>query len=427
MNTTGMTVRDFTADVVVVGGGTAGSAAAVAAARRGRRVILVEQGNCLGGVSTQGGVHEWFASLDGLGDIFDHLRTGLQRFDAFHETRFYEPEYLKLLWQLLAEECGVKLLLHTTLASCTAADGRVQGITVASCGQQRAIYGDWFIDAGGEGALSAAAGASFEQGDPQGGRVLHMSLTFTLRDTGKPVRPWLPPGLEPIESEADLPGLMAYHTFRDDWVYCNMTKVMGCDPTDPESLTAAECEARRQLARVLHWLQRHRLPNHRLAASAARIGIREGRRIVGEKRLTERDILEGGCRNIPDGIAVATSQIDFHSLTRPGNEGWRQGVEPYAIPFGCLVPRGFANLLVAGKCISGDQVAQSSYRMTPTCCAMGQAAGTAAALAHEGGLASIGELDITALRRQLAADGMELDPSRHRPFSGHASPREEAQ
>jgi NADPH-dependent 2,4-dienoyl-CoA reductase/sulfur reductase-like enzyme len=63
--------------IVVAGGGTAGCAAAIAAARRGHRVLLVEEGNCLGGVSTAGGVNEWFASLEGLGDVFESVKTEL--------------------------------------------------------------------------------------------------------------------------------------------------------------------------------------------------------------------------------------------------------------------------------------------------------------------------------------------------------------
>ena len=125
-------------------------------------------------------------------------------------------------------------------------------------------------------------------------------------------------------------------------------------------------------------------PTFALASSGAKIGIREGRRIIGDYVLAQDEILN---RTEPlvfdDGIAVATSQIDFHSLTKSGDSGWRQRLEPYNIPFRCIVAKGFPNLMMAGKCISVDQVVHSSVRMTPTCCAMGQAVGTAAALAVE--------------------------------------------
>jgi hypothetical protein len=256
------------------------------------------------------------------------------------------------------------------------------------------------------------------QGDPQRGRTLHMSLGFTLADSGQPVTPYLPAGLSPINSPDDVPGLRTNHPLPDGRVYCNMTKIVEHDPTDPSALSAAEGEARRQLARLVHYLQRVRYPRHVLVSSGARIGIREGRRIIGDYVLSEDDIAgEAPRRVFPDGVAVATSQIDFHSLSRAGDGGWRQGVEPYNIPFRCLTARDLDNLLMAGKCISGDQVAHSSYRMTPTCCAMGQAAGTAAAIAIEGRAANIRDVNVQRLRGELAAAGMELDPFRHRAFA----------
>jgi hypothetical protein len=109
-------------------------------------------------------------------------------------------------------------------------------------------------------------------------------------------------------------------------------------------------------------------------------------------------------------------------LTKPGHLGWRQKVRPYAIPLRAMIPKGLKNLLVAGKPISGDQVALSSYRMTPTVCAMGQAAGTAAALAVAAGVNDIRNLDIAALRAQLIAAGMQLDPRKHTSFAPEVTP-----
>jgi hypothetical protein len=201
-----------------------------------------------------------------------------------------------------------------------------------------------------------------------------------------------------------------------------MTKIMGEDATDALSLSRAETQARLQMLRVVHYLQRTRFPNHMLFSSGARIGIREGRRIVGDYVLTADDVRNPNGTDFEDGIAVATCHIDFHSLSRPGHVGWREHVQPYAIPLRCLTAKGFANLLMAGKCISGDQVAHSSYRMTPTCCAMGQAAGTAAAMAIEAQHRDIRQLDVAQLRAQLSLDSMELAPRRHTAFAPELSP-----
>ncbi len=84
-----------------------------------------------------------------------------------------------------------------------------------------------------------------------------------------------------------------------------------------------------------------------------------------------------------------------------------------------MIAKGFQNLLMAGKCISVDQVIHSSTRMSPTCCMMGQAVGTAAAMATEIGCGDIHNLPITELRRNLINDGMELDPRKHTAFAPH--------
>ncbi len=408
-------------EIVVAGGGTAGCAAAIAAARRGHKVLLIEESNALGGTSTTGGVNEWFAGLAGLGDIWDRLLAELGRYGA-RFGRFYNPEPAKIIWQLLVEEAGVDVLFHAGVVDAGVSDGRVTSVRGVAASHSFEVGAAVFIDATGEGDLSWLAGAETMQGHPESGRTLHMSLTFILQDTGSPVTPYLPAGLAPIETQDDLPGLHGGLRLPDGRVYCNMTKVMGHDPTDPVSLSDAEREARRQIARLLHYLQRTRFPTYALCSSGARIGIREGRRVVGDIVLTEADITGERVKDVEDGVAVATCQIDFHSLTKPGHVGWRQRVEPYAIPYGALVVRGLTNLLVAGKCISGDQVAQSSYRMTPTCCAMGQAAGTAAALALEARVEDVRGVDVSALRAILEAHGMALDPRRHEAFAPELTP-----
>ena len=407
-------------DILVAGGGTAGCAAAIAAARQGHKVLLLEEGNCLGGVSTAGGVNELYASLEGLGDIFDRLIAELRRYGALQD-RFFFGEVLKLIWQLLADEAGVDILFHTSLVEVMRKDKRVESVQAVSCSQFLDLQAKFFIDATGEGDLAALAGAEFMKGHPDSGRTLHMTLVCHLADTGKPVEPYLPAGLKEIEGPEDLPGLSGPWRMPDGRLYASMTKIMGEDPTEPISLSRAESEARRQLMRLLHYIQKS-YPTYMPVYSGSRIGIREGRRILGDYVLTEGDITGQEPRDFPDGIAVATSQIDFHSLTRPGHLGWRQRVAPYAIPFRCLTPKGLENVLVAGKCISGDQVAHSSYRMTPTCCAMGQAAGTAAALAVESGSSDIRQIDISLLRSQLSKCGMELDPRKHHSFAPELSP-----
>lgn len=418
-----METKKIERDIVVIGGGTAGSAAAVAAARRGHSVLLVEEGNCLGGVSSGGNVAQWYAGLDGMGDIFSSIIRIMDNFGARTNVFYnpYSPEYLKIAWQLLAQDAGVEILFHTTLQDVITRGKIIKGVRLVSCSQTIDVSAKFFIDASGEGDLGFLAGAQFMQGDPLKGRTLHMTLVFFLCDTGKPVKVYLPPGLEPINSEQELPGLHCHVKWIDNRIYCNMTKVVDHDPTDPFSLTDAECEARRQMIRIVHFLQRKYYPTYMICSSGSKIGIREGRRIIGDYILKKQDILGEEPFDCPDGICVATSQIDFHSLTKPGHRGWRQRVLPYAIPFRCIIAKDFNNLLMAGKCISVDQVVHSSCRMTPTCCGMGQSAGTAVSMAIEDHVKNIRDISIEKLRQQLRTDGMELDPRKHKGYCGEES------
>jgi len=403
-------------DILVAGGGMAGCAAAVAAARRGHRVLLVEEGNCLGGTATSGGVSWFYAHLTGMGDIFEQIMDSLRGFDAL-DGHFFNGEYLKFVLQDHVEKAGVETLLHASVIDAGKRRGKITSVMISCCSRCIEFKADTFIDATGEGDLGALAGARFFKGHPDNGRTLHMTQVFFLQDSGRRVRPRLPSGLQPINSEEDLPGLHGYKILKDGRAYCTMTKVMGLDPTDPFELSRAEQEARRQMLRIVHYLQCSSLPSYTLCSSAAKIGIREGRRIIGEHVLTATDIIEGHARRFSDGITVASSQIDFHSLTQPGHIGWRKRVDPYPIPYRCLTPKGIRNLLVVGKCISADQVAFSSLRMIPTCCSLGQAAGTAAALALERKAEDIRSIDITALQSVLRRNGIELDPLKHRPFA----------
>jgi hypothetical protein len=147
----------------------------------------------------------------------------------------------------------------------------------------------------------------------------------------------------------------------------------------------------------------------KLVATAAQLGVRETRHIQGRYRLRKEDLLAG--RRFEDGICVVRFNIDVH-VGKPAAdtktvhiEGGR--VEPYHIPFRALLPANREQLLMAGRCISGTSRAHASFRVTGDCVAMGQAAGTAAALAHRQQIAP-SALDPADLVRQLRADGVKL-------------------
>jgi hypothetical protein len=189
----------------------------------------------------------------------------------------------------------------------------------------------------------------------------------------------------------------------------HMTRIAGVNPLDPEQLTRAEVEGRRQVQQYFRFL-RDRVPGFERAvivATSPAIGVRESRRVFGDYRLTREDVLGG--RRFDDEIALCGAPIEDHGAG--GDTAWRYVGEGgvYGIPYRTLLPAGLEGLLVAGRCFSATHDAHASARSMATCMAMGQAAGTAAAMAASAGTAPRA-LDVAALRAALLADGALLEP-----------------
>ena len=396
--------------VAVVGGGIAGVCAAVSAARQGAEVLLVERYNVLGGNATAGGVGGFCGETSGQGEVFDEIIAGLDEVNAIapyapyeeREARTFDHEWLKFVLQELVLAAGVRLLLHATLVAAETHDGRVERLIVGCKGRLAAVEPSIVIDATGDADVANAAG--FECFHPGEGAQLPMSQMTFVRDVGERADVPLPASLEPIAGEDDLPMTSVWEEPRGKAGI--KIKVEGYDVTDPWSLTAAEVEARRRSVRVIDYLRRERMPERVLDHSTHQIGVREGRRVVGDYVLTEDDLRSG--RRFDDDIAVGRFYLDFHDPTNAGRTYAveRTQVPPYGVPLRSLIPRGAANTLVAGRCLSCDQVALSSVRVMTTCAMMGQAAGVAAAWAA--GAGDLSGVDAAALREELQGRGAEL-------------------
>ncbi len=174
----------------------------------------------------------------------------------------------------------------------------------------------------------------------------------------------------------------------DEW-FINTSRIMGVDSTNPESWSDAEAEGRRQVDQIFRFFRKY-VPgcaNARLLCSGSTLGVRESRHVLGEYRLTTEDCLEGRVPN--DSILLASNSVDVHGRFGPKsneyvpikNGNW------YGVPYRCLVPQNVENLLVAGRCLSADSGAAGAVRVMPPCMAMGEAAGTAAALCAKSGTA----------------------------------------
>lgn len=417
-------------DVLVAGGGMAGFSAAVAAARQGARVMLVEQHSDLGGTATTAGTAAFCGETTGQGEVFEAVVQELERIDAIagykpyreREARPFDHEVLKFVLQEQALAAGVDVQVHTRVADVDATDGEIKGVILHSKSGLQAIRPSVVIDATGDGDVVHQAGFPTAKGRDADGAQLPMALNFFLRDAGHPVRQELPAapsapggGLRVYEHAEELPMLSVWP--QGDGKVGLKLKIIGHDATDGRSLTKAEIHARRLMWSMIHYVQRHPMGRHDLSQHkfdylSPRIGIREGRRAVGEYILTGDDVKAG--RTFDDGIALGVFYLDSMDPTtdkRKYQVVWEERhVPPYHVPFRALIPRGARNLLVAGRCFSAEQLALSSARVMTTASMMGQAAGIAAAWAS-GARRVVAETSIAALVRELKSRGAVLEPA----------------
>lgn len=441
-------------DVLVVGGGNAGCAAALAAARGGARTILVERYGFLGGTATAAMVGPWMTFHAGneriVGGIAEEIVQRLialggspghipDSSDYVPTITPFDPELHKALLFDLMRESGVRLLLHAlVLDALRDRRGAVRGGRFATVGGPRNVRAQLTIDATADAFVAAAAGCGMQQGDALG-RVQPASLMFRLSHVDlralseyvrrrpdqmrtslkaherQPDALTAVAGLYELWDEARAAGIAVprelvsfFVSPYPDEVTVNMTRVVDIDPLDPDDLTRAEVEGRGQAMRLVAFF-REKVPGFeraRLAATGTQIGIRESRRVRGEYTLTAEDILAG--RRFEDAVARSAYPIDVHDPAGPGTMTRRLPAgTTYEIPYRCLVPLAVDGLLVAGRCISTTHEALASTRLTPTVMTLGQAAGTAAALATRAGIAPR-EVDPQLLRARLCADGVDL-------------------
>ena len=328
----------------------------------------------------------------------------------------YDQETLKVVWEGLAEDAGVDILLHTWATGVRVDDGRVSGVRSWNKGGEGSIAAAVVVDASGDADVSAMAGADYENAAAQG-RVQSLSTLFRLANVDvaraaqtKKQEMWGLMRAAAASGEYRLPRLEGswHRTPFDGVVMVHMTRIPNVDATDPVALTHAEIEGRRQV-REYHRFLRDRVPGFErsvVVGTSPSIGVRESRRVIGDYQLTRDDVL--AARRFDDEIALCGAPIEDHG---PGGEtDWQYvpGGAVYGIPYRTLLPRGVEGLLVAGRCFSATHDAHASARSMATCMAMGQAAGTAAALAaaHD---CLPRELSAGELRDRLLTAGVLLE------------------
>ena len=425
-------------DVLVVGGGSAGIAAACAAARAGARTLLVERYGFLGGTLTAvtlGGFCGTHAVVDDrqlrriVGGLYLDVEERLRRREAVLPPRRhgrivgvpYDSVTLKLVADELVRHFGVRTLLHAFCVASQVEDRRIRSVILETKGGRVAIRPRVVVDASGDGDVAASAGAGFSLGED--GRTQFGSTMFRLGNVdtelaGALSRAQIRDLLEKAVAEGyELPRTATgvHLNPLEGIVHLNVTRLRKPDGepfdlTDPEDLSAAEVEGRRQ-AFVYEEVFRRFVPGFaraRIVDIGAMVGIRESRLVLGEKTLTEGDVR--GCVKPEDRIACTAWPLESHTGGRGTNWEFLPDGDYYGIPYGCLAVKGLGNLLVAGRNLSATHVAQASARVAGPCFAMGEAAGIAAAMAWRKDV-DVRSVPVAPLQEELERQGAILTAS----------------
>ena len=414
-------------EVLVVGSGTAGIAAAVASARTGARTMIVERYGCLGGALTVSNVSSYSFSVnkfpESLSGIPKEIDERCRAYGAFAPDYrgsgiFVDAELYKCILDEWMSEEGVDVLLHTTVIGAQVEEGVIKGVFCQSKSGIGIILAERFVDASGDADVSAYAGAPFEKRDAKNMQpatvvfgisgVDNEKFEAHFRECQNVFSHVFTKAAEAGEwNSPKRGGAWKILTPEGDIKSLNLTLIREIDGTDVFDLTRAEIEGRRQIMHIIYLFRKYGkeigLGDCRLRAIAPQLGLRETRRIVGEYRLTEDDVRE--CRDFDDSIGRLISTIDLYGDLKSSYRPEKS--ETFAVPYRALLPKTVDGLIVAGRCISSDDVSFGAVRLMVGCALTGQAAGTAAALSVKRGVAPR-ELDICELREALIRFGTIL-------------------
>jgi ribulose 1,5-bisphosphate synthetase/thiazole synthase len=450
-------MHTYETDVVVVGAGSAGISAAVAAAETGSKVTLIESSAQIGGtlawqlLEHSAGFHdvEGHQVVGGFGQrLVDVLKEygsspGHIRDDVGYTATRTPLNHAELAMaeSVILSSAGVQVMLLAPVVDVIREGTRVQALVLEAPEGRVALKAKCVVDASGDAVVAHLAGADFQR-DVAAKQPASLTFKINAVDFGEllayaranpaDIRPGNIIG-DPTDECVNLwgfgqllaqgrehNGLSLHRTEmhlagwpRRGEAIVNVTRVP-LQELDSGAQGAAYLALQQQVFEFARWF-RTSVPgcsNSYISAVANRIGVRESRRVFGLSTLTQDDVLNG--KRKKDAIATSAFPIDVHDARKPGLSHTDSVGSGYDIPYGCLVVAGLDNLFAAGRCISSTHEANGSVRITATCFATGEAAGTAASIASRRGLASsnlqmVPELQESLRRRGVL--GLENGPS----------------
>lgn len=431
-------------DVLVVGSGPAGLSAALGAARAGADVILLERYGCFGGVITTVGMetlgwyrYEGTTDAEGIGRELERAAArmgGTTKF-PYNDSECLDADKFKLIADRLVAEAGVRPLLHCLCVDTLVVDGRAVGVVTESKSGRLAVLAKRTVDCTGDADVAFRAGcpctvvpvetrmgcttvfgAAGVDATKFKGHVGAHPKTYSdwAEHDDDPHSEWHQPvgdaeaalfspfiGLKTKAGDRVV-GSWSTITEAGEATNLNLAHLRGYDCLDVKDLTAAEMAGRRKAAEALETL-REQVPGFegsKLRTFSTTIGVRDTRKIVGRHNLCEADVRSEG--RFDDAVGVFPEFLDGYNILVLPTSG-----RYFQVPYGCLVPVGVDNLLVAGRCVAGDKVSHAAMRNMMACTVSGQAAGVAAAVSLAAGQTTA-ELEPAVLQRALVAQGVRI-------------------
>lgn len=399
-------------DLIVVGGGMAGVAAAVSGAREGLSVLLIERSGCLGGAMANSLVYPFmqYKTRDGKllsAGIFAEM---LERKKSYGNASW---EYFKCVFDDMVTQANVDVLFHAVVFETKTEGRRIKSVSVATRSGVSEYKAGYFIDCSGDGELIAMAGCDYQLGRESDG--LSQPMTTCFRVCGVDVEQYKSESAMLQEKYREWQAankitnpredILAFYGYGDGIMHFNTTRIIRHNPVDPVEISRAEMLARKQVVEMMAFFREtsKAFENATLISIASDIGVRESRKLKGVHVLTAEELLS--CRDFEDTIALGNYDIDIHNPSGTGTTIKHIPVgQYYKIPYRCLLPKEYDNMLVAGRCLSATHEAHSSVRIMPICACLGEAAGTAAALANQT-TGNVQTVDVHRLRARLQENG----------------------
>ena len=426
-------------DIVVCGAGCSGVAAAVSAARHGASTILIERWPTVGGMATNALVNAWHRSDREKMVIYGLVEESAQRAEAegwirqdpnfphVHETHWFDPEGMRIVWQRMLKEAGVRVFCYLAAGDPIMEDERIRGVLVDTKRGRRAVLGRIVVDATGDGDVAAKAGVPFGFGREADGLVQGMTLMFKLHgidpsaaEQRREAAGNLIKRMRTLRDRGQFPpfneGNTQHHLrWAENGTLWNMLPAAG-NPLDEEELSQLTAESRERLVAYLA-LWRKELPGCDktvIAQTGFVLGVRESRRIRGLKTLNQEMVLHGAKHS--DAIGHGVWMIDIHdpkgtgytTYTDRGADNMLPAGTSYHIPLRMCLTDRIPNLGIVGRCASSTHEAHASVRVQTHCMVTGQGVGTAAGMALDGGK-DLAQVDVSALQARLRADGAYIE------------------